>query len=528
MNRSRSSRKRLIESYVFCLLALQIGVLAYFNIAKGAEILDYDSAMQVRHVLEMWENKTVFLDNWNYVSTLEIDTAAFFAMPVYFLTSNLSFSLGICNTIVVILYVWVIVDLYRNVGREFWEGCLAAMLVITPYSIAPLKNNLTYSNMLFVGGGQYAFRVLVVLLLLDLLSCKRKRHKKIILLAAYTFLLFWVSLSSGNYVLFMGILPVCGVFVLEQVFVDKINKREAGVLLFSIVIAIIATQLKAGSVAGLSPRNNLNLIKADDLISNMEDCFTGIFLLINGLPLSGNMSVFNVEGIVFVVKICFVIMCISIPIIAYVKCRSVYKYKLVRCAAFIMAVNLFVLMISNAKYGSAIFEERYHLLWFVMILVCIPLFIMALLDLMNNKRFYHCTMIVFLGCVTLVNLSGFEKCLSWENPRYEKAEAIIRQAADLNVDTVYMKDIVTANIVRALEDEIDCFAISKAGEGYVLRLEDYYNNAGGQLNERAENMLVMAEKSFDELPEQIKQAYKKVGEYGSSNMYYSDFNVWNW
>ena len=73
-------------------------------------------------------------------------------------------------------------------------------MIFTPYTYGQLE----WSNMLFISAGQYEFRVLLVFVLFDvLLVCRTKKFYQSYIGISGMILTFWVSLSSGNYILYM-------------------------------------------------------------------------------------------------------------------------------------------------------------------------------------------------------------------------------------------------------------------------------------------------------------------------------------
>ena len=70
-------KKKSLLSIILFAVAVQFILIVIINYTKAnGELLDYDSSLAIRHAVEMWKNG-LFLDDWNYLTSLEIDCAAF-------------------------------------------------------------------------------------------------------------------------------------------------------------------------------------------------------------------------------------------------------------------------------------------------------------------------------------------------------------------------------------------------------------------------------------------------------------------
>ena len=520
--------KGLFTKGIVGLVVVQFIVLFLFNITKSEVLLDFDSSLEFRHVVEMWKNHKIFIDDWYYVSSLEIDTAMFFAAPIYFLTSNISLSIGIAHGIFAALFILVILDIYKNLHRELWEACLAVLLVFTPYTIEASANNLDYTNMMFVAGGQYEFRVLTVLILINVLVCRNKK-KQIAWTCLYFILLFWTSLSCGNFVLLMGVAPVVFFHIMEKIVSKDISfsKREIAIIIIGVVLAVLGIVIKQNSVAGTAIRNELTLIHATKFVENIQNCFAGVFLLIQGLCKQDGVSVLSINGIYILVKMGLVLLCFSLPLIACFKCDALKKEKALGYALCLMFVDFFVLMVTNTQYGSTIFESRYHIVWFVAILVFLPVFLNIIMDCLDNKYLHG---MVLSGCIMAViflNLVGVKRLANMQNPYYETSLDIMQMAETYEKETVFIYEgQLEANMIRAINDDIDCFRIFKMEEGYRMDVLDFYTNVlePGKIQEA--HLLFITEENFISLPEEVRKEYLYIDKCDIYNVYKSECNPW--
>ena len=107
---------KVAEWLFFGLLVIQVGYIVYFNLSDIRYSLDYDAANTFYHFMEVIKNGTLKLEDWNHTTTLELDGAFLFAVPLYYITNDIFLSVGIGNIILMILYIFVIYRIMHYAG----------------------------------------------------------------------------------------------------------------------------------------------------------------------------------------------------------------------------------------------------------------------------------------------------------------------------------------------------------------------------------------------------------------------------
>lgn len=164
---------RLDEGILFGLLALQIVMIAYFNLRDIRNSLDSDFANTIYHFREVIRKGTLILPDWNYTTSMELDAVFLFALPIYYIVRDIFTAVGISNLIFVLLYIVTVTGILRNVNVSRKYILITLCLILTPYSFGMLE----YFNMMFYGGSCYSLKTLVpllciwVLLLFDKQKC---------------------------------------------------------------------------------------------------------------------------------------------------------------------------------------------------------------------------------------------------------------------------------------------------------------------------------------------------------------------
>lgn len=516
--------------FLLAFAVVQFLFILIVNLTKSYAFLDFDSSLGIRHGWEIWKHG-LFLKDWSYFSTLEIDSASFFGTGLYILTRNLNFSLGIAHLFFYLLMVFVIYDLLRNMGQEdlLERTLFTVILIFTPYSVGQLD----WANMIFISGGAYEFRVLLMFLFIDLfLSCENKLFKSprfYILLCLGGLLNFWVSLSAGNYVLFMILAPI-GL----KMFWDIIEKQEFQVwapanwvMLLNILISFCSWRFR-NHMVGPSHRNNLSLLAFNEIFTNLQNCVIGYFYLFRGLAGGAGIGLFSARGIIIVVRFCvalFYLLCIGYLIFVKNRRKGSSLSKFMICY---IIVHFMLFLLANTQYGT-FWEYRYHILWCSLMLVFVADHVIRDKNF-ENKWLYRCIVCGLLMGMFLINADGFKLCLQGysDNTFVDKTIDI---ADDLDAGAVYMCNMANnSHILRAKEPDLYCvnIKVENEDEPHISLSGNIYNYYSDIPTAVEKNIMIATDEEFEKMPEHIKKAYSLLDEVeGEHNAYFSSVNYWD-
>ena len=96
---SQRSTPPLFEYTLLLIVIVQVAFLSYMNLFEAPKMIDYDGAKLYKHAIEMWENKSLFIPGWKYITTMELDCSLFLALPIYAVSHNIFTSFGIASGI---------------------------------------------------------------------------------------------------------------------------------------------------------------------------------------------------------------------------------------------------------------------------------------------------------------------------------------------------------------------------------------------------------------------------------------------
>ncbi len=148
------------------LLIVELFYLMKLNLYSQYLALDLDSSAMMNHLREMVKNGKLLISDWNYVSTLEIDSSMLLALPFYMLTKSMWISYALSNCIYILVLTFVVFWIFHNCRIKIEYALGVCCLLFVPYSFGMLA----YVNMMFFRAAQYSVKVLVPLLGIALFS----------------------------------------------------------------------------------------------------------------------------------------------------------------------------------------------------------------------------------------------------------------------------------------------------------------------------------------------------------------------
>lgn len=382
--KTRSMTDKILEKIIFAVFIAQIAFIMYMNLFRADTIIDFDSSSAYMHEMEMGSQGKLFPAEYSYQASMDLDGAAVISAFFYHFTDNIFLSRGIANNLVVLLYIFVVNSVLRNLPLSKTWKRFGILLFFIPYSV----NILGYWRTLFVGGGFFAFRALVPLLMISLLTDidKGKKIKEYALRAILLIIIvFLTGLSSGAYILLCAVFPlilweVLSAFIKAD-YAQILSKRTllGSVVIFAAIMGIVLQKIVGFS----STADSKVILKSDKWIDAILSSFAGIFELFGGLTVHEDVKLFSAEGIGTAVD--FAVTCILITAVIYTFLKCIREKKISDTCGYIfsvMLVNMLMFSFLDLKYGDTVFESRYHL---IPMLPSFFLLIMILEKLDNGK-----------------------------------------------------------------------------------------------------------------------------------------------
>ncbi|MCM1100198.1 MAG: hypothetical protein NC398_02300 [Acetatifactor muris] len=476
------------------LLAIQLILIAYGNIALTDQNLDYDCGKLFHHIQMMWKEKTLLLPNWSYLTTLEWDCTTVFALPLYGLTGNICLAAAISDILLLLLLVATLFYLFQ--GQSVLYPLLAANLICLPYRIGMLD----YYNMLFFMGAQYIIKVMVPLLAVGLVLAVERRAEKEqsrgfwFFFGLYVVFLTVCSMSGSMYVAVCGLFPVFATYLCHKFMTWKrIPVRSAGLMGATLLCAAAGTGVNH-AVMGGTRGDSMVLCNVYELWNNIQSGFMGMFELFGGLT-PNNPAIISGEGIAVMGKFCLTALFLVCGISAAVSCRKGRGDLRMLLLLSVFGWNWFVLMVSNVRAGSATYEYRYHLIGML------PLMCVAAIVLIQKwqKMVSGQRVILFAGgmaALIFLNAVSF-KALFERGEQNAELKEFCAYFEQSDLEIVYLNDAGDADICRVLDDHI--LYIGLEDDGTTWAYDNYAEYNGGVM--QTEGVVVAVDMAKEDLGE---------------------------
>ena len=300
---AKISSERIAEIILMAVCFLQILFLAYMNIVHMEKMVDFDSSCALMHAREVWLQKTLFIKDWGYQTTIDLDSIVGVVALLYGLTGSIFIAQAIGNILMILLYfrcISRILDLLE-INKAIKYAVIT--MVFIPYSLGQLG----YFPMLFGAGAFYTIRTILPLLVISiLLEVSKASHinKYWFRLVVAVTMSFFAGLSSGVYLLLCGFAPLLVYEVLNIVIKDDYHE------LFNRRIIVELTVCMSAVIGVVSERffgystkaTTMSLINAENWMAEIGKYFVGIYELFGGVAPVSEVPLLSEEGITIVIR----------------------------------------------------------------------------------------------------------------------------------------------------------------------------------------------------------------------------------
>lgn len=477
---------------VLAVIQYLAAVLFNFRYTKAA--VDPDAAKLFRHAVEMSKNHSLWIPNWSNATTMEWDSAAILAAPMYSLTHNVYTAFALANSIILLFFLWLVYILFKRFEISTINIMKAYDLFLIPYAFGMLD----YFNMLFFNGSQYIFRLIIPFTLLIIIKTpKEKRLSPLnIVLCAFEFIMMLIAASSsGTYILVSCAMPLTLLVIFDAVMSDDMKVYDLYQYLCCIIAMVCAGvgMILNKSIGGGEIGNTMSLLRWYDW-RNYADAFVeGLFRVLGSMPgaIEGDdVAVMSLRGFAYLLKL-LILAFVGLTFISGVKKTiftgrkktsetSVVQPDRVNNINYylcgIALINMLMLMVCETRYSSlnSTFEVRYFLPAVVPVLLIVPLQIENWKNSWSKylSNIFNVIFVVGILFVTVICYQDAHDALD----EYAYCDIIIEYMEESGFsDAIFMNDRPTSECCRAKD-------LTRTYESYIpeynsMDIVDFYNEA---------------------------------------------------
>lgn len=518
------------ERFLLVLVAIQIVAIFIFNFTRMKYSMDYDAICAVTQAAEMWKQKTLFLSDWSYQTTLGLDSGVPVVALIYGLTKNLFFSYGLVNSLFVLFYVYVYNRVCTDLSMSRVGKYFIFLILFTPYTLGQLE----YAKMLFTAAAYYNLKAIMSVMAVSIMiRFYKKGDHQFLFCGIFYLFLFLSSVSTSVYALMCCVFPVI-LFLFIEVMRKNMFFKEGKLtvsflrqkpFLFAIGSLIVAAAglifCKVFELPINPPKTNLAPVTG--IWKNVGSCIAGIYCIFGGL--ANGDAIASAKGIYTLLCFCiisFILVCLFVRIRIMIKENTDDKAGvLIGCFA---VVNFFVLALADMTYSGGVFESRYHLLPMLAIMLCVG-------DVADKVREHANETVKVLGYLILagimicINAGAWSEYYTMDN-HADELEQIIEEVRQEDIRLMYVfgeENLIEGRIMKSLSQELEIVVTADGKVGMPNGVSTKYFDSG-EVNKHVALLTTEGEK--EKIPAYLMKEAKlvKTYEYRNYSLYVLERN----
>lgn len=350
---------------------IQFAVICYFNLTQLVQHIGYDTSTYYYTAVEMWEQKSLILDAWEYQTTLNIDSSAPVAALMYGIIGNIFTAYGIANIFITVVFLFALNHFLKRfpISDVSRMAALNLSLVLHFGLEYDNANSLYYGDVMFIQNAAYNIKTILALWILIIAMDLHEGKKNKISILGCIAMCAVSGFSSGYWILATLLLPLLLIEIVGRV-VDQNWKEWWKSSLNRFIGASIAALLAGKIAAGVfvnyeSQKSFMTMISIEKLWKNIGSILQGYLDLLTALPQDSGVKALPFDGACFGINFLFAFL-IIIGVIYSIRKKEYdqnYKEQLVLT---VIIVDLLIFVFMDTTYGSKFFEVRYLIIIFLL------------------------------------------------------------------------------------------------------------------------------------------------------------------
>lgn len=411
--KSLSSAEKFFWFPAFAWFLIQLAGVVYLNLFQMPYFTGFDASAYYVLAHEMVEQNTIMVDHFVYNTTTMLwDSPLLLAAFFHLFIQDIFICYGLSNTFSALFLVFTLV-LFGDCLELGWKAKLTSLILLfTPYvSNYYTYNDLGYISMLFISMGAYAWRlpcilwIYILFLEWDTWGITKQNRWKFPLGMGFLVL---NSISSGSFILVFGIAPLLVFILIRGIVEDKWWNvhHNSNIFVCILILTSILCQVFTRYVLKFEYLDtSSSWISLHDFFDNLQNMFLGFLELLGALPLHRQISVFQLGGILYGMRL---FLAVSLIMAVCYELKKDFKKntacQLVSC--FILS-HILIFTLLDTKYGASIFEIRYIIFVAVMMFCVFARFIQRVSTCENRTFRYFCAITLSISLIS-IQISSYD------------------------------------------------------------------------------------------------------------------------
>ena len=297
------------RSITLILLVCLFGMLAtlfYINIINcEARMLDFDSVTIMGTAKEMYLQRSVFLSNWSYQSTMLIDSPEPLVALLYAFTHNVLLAQGLANCILIAVFVALVYVVCKKSGMSIHSRIIVCILFLLPWG----AEYLGYQYCMLTDTACYLVRgILQLTVILGYQLFNESNNKKnLFYLVIISIAMCLSTISSGLHSYIVACLPILLSEILLVLRSEEFKLgNDKGQIRIFLYFGVLTVAMMAGLVIkkllGYDASGGQVFIPISEFFDNIKNMLLAAMYLLHILP-GDEIDIISLTGVKFFVRL---------------------------------------------------------------------------------------------------------------------------------------------------------------------------------------------------------------------------------
>ena len=506
------------------MLVSQVLVLLYFNLFHMKDHIGYDSSWFYLKPHLILTEKNLFVGPWVEQTSPFLDTPLLLATLLYGLTKSIFVSYAIADFIVLISVILCANSILKDMNIGTTSRLFAFNLLVLPYlSNGYSVDSPDYMDVFLVGAASYSVRVLLALMIIKALIVIRNTGRINWIGWAAVLLCVVAGLSTGVFMVVVIIFP-CLVYELLLVFKRndlRILLKKDSLYIYMLSAAILIGMVMSKLLGIQVSKGPHALVPLVSLADNLFAPLLGLMKLIGVLPIKDtDVQIDSIYGLLFVFPM-FIFFVIVLGLAYAVKVVRSGKDNnhIVSFFLTVLAVNYLFFSVLNFVYSSYIFEERYQITSFMIIIMLVAYY----LDNIDLKLLFSKTIMIGLMISILAYTTFSDVIYMGITSDVSNLEGIVDLVNEEDAELIYVygDDLITLERPLRFYDLNHVYK-SVQNDGSFCHWGDYLYYE--ENTDYTGPTLLIVSGSDNHVPDTVMQHYDLIRQFDSVSIYRSDIN----